>query len=574
MSADASTRKTRRFVVLPLALLPLAVLPLAGCIPGPNVPDIAIDVPSSYRFADVRGGLENHAVDWWTTFHSPELTRFMEETEIGNFSVAAAIAQVAQADATARQTGSALYPTISASNSITRSGTGGGSNTAVSSGTSGLSGNGGGSGNTTTTNTNSGANQSSTTLNSPTAMQNAGMRANTSMPTSGSTTTSTSTSTSAANTLGTTSSLGGSVVSSSFTAAFSGSYQLDLWGRFRALYKASQENATASRWNRQEVQLTQLGSTATTYFNVLAARERVAFARQDVNDSNRILTLIQDRQKAGTATALDVAQQAALVANLRASIPPLQVTADQNVIALGILLGRAPQRVFVAGQSVLKSPVPRIAPGLPSEVLTQRPDVEMAEASLDSAHANLVAARAAFFPQLSLTAQGGFESTALQTLFSPASTFYSLGYSLAQPIFDGGLRQGEYDQDKGMQDQLLANYKLAVVTAFSDVDRALVALKLFAEQEELTRQSLEASRLALQLSEDRLKQGVLDVVTLLQTEQTLFTTQDTLVQVRLSRLTEAVALYQALGGSYAGRVPAGKATPDKAASAGKAKHAS
>ena len=323
------------------------------------------------------------------------------------------------------------------------------------------------------------------------------------------------------------------------------------------------------------MQLTQLASTATTYFNVLAARERVAFAKQDVAASSRILTLIQDRQKAGTATALDVAQQAALVANLRASVPPLQVIADQNVIALGILLGRAPQRVFVAGTSVLRSPVPRIAPGLPSEVLTQRPDVEMAESSLSAAHADLVAARAAFFPQLSLTAQGGFESTALQTLFSPASTFYSLGYSLAQPIFDGGLLQGQYDQDKGLQDQLLANYKLAVVTAFSSVDQALVALKLYAEQEELTRQSLEASRLALQLSEDRLKQGVLDVVTLLQTEQTLFTTQDTLVQVRLSRLTEAVTLFQALGGSYAGGTKAGKdVAGSKFAPAGKAKQPS
>ncbi len=540
----------------------LAALPLAGCIPGPNVPDIKVDVPGSYRFADAQGGLENHAVDWWTIFRSPELTRFMEETEIGNFSVAAAIAQVEQADATARQSGSALYPTISASNSITRSGNGGGSTSIVSSSTSGLSGNSGSTQTSTSssqTNTN-GANGTTGVLNSTTSNQNAGIISSTTNNTGAASTGSsaTSTTTSSASTLGTTSSLGGSVVSSSFTAAFSGSYQLDLWGRFRALYKASQESATASRWNRQEVQLTQLASTATTYFNVLAARERVAFAKQDVADSSRILTLIQDRQKYGTATALDVAQQAALVANLRASIPPLQVIADQNVIALGILLGRAPQRVFVAGQSVLRSPVPRIAPGLPSEVLTQRPDVEMAEASLASAHANLVAARAAFFPQLSLTAQGGFESTALQTLFSPASTFYSLGYSLAQPIFDGGLRQGQYDENKGLQDQLLANYKLAVVTAFSNVDQALVALKLYAEQEELTRQSLEASRLALQLSEDRLKQGVLDVVTLLQTEQTLFTTQDTLVQVRLSRLTEAVSLFQSLGGAYAGGTKAGK----------------
>ena len=547
----------------------LAIAPLAGCIPGPNVPEIKVDVPGSYRFADAKGGLENHAVDWWTTFHSPELTRFMEETEVGNFSVAAAIGQVEQADAMARQAGAALFPTLSASNSVTRTGSGAGSTSVVSSGPTPSSANTTSTTSGTTTATGSGVSgtgagsgiSSATGSGMGSTFSNSG---GTSSGNSVNTTTNNSTSTSSSG-----ASTGGSIISSSFTAAFSATYQLDLWGRFRALYKASQETATADRWNRQEVQLTQLASTATTYFNVLSARERVAFAKQDVTDSSRILTLIQDRQKYGTATALDVAQQAALVANLRASIPPLQVTADQNVIALGILLGRAPQRVFVAGKSVLKSPVPRIAPGLPSEVLTQRPDVEMAESSLAAAHADLVAARAAFFPQLSLTAQGGFESTALSTLFSPASTFYSLGYSLAQPIFDGGSLQGQYDQQKGLQDQLLANYKLAVVTAFSSVDQALVALKLYAEQEELTRQSLEASRLALQLSEDRLKQGVLDVVTLLQTEQTLFTTQDTLVQVRLSRLTEAVTLFQALGGSYAGKVTAdGKSTVPGATGSG------
>ena len=299
------------------------------------------------------------------------------------------------------------------------------------------------------------------------------------------------------------------------------------------------------------MQLTALGSTATTYYTILAARERISFARQNIVDSSRILKLIRDRLAAGTATALDEAQQAALVANLKASIPPLQVIADQNTAALAVLLGRAPERISVAGKSVLDAPVPTIAPGIPSEVLTQRPDVEYAEANLASAHANLVAARAAFFPTLTLTAQGGFESLALRTLFSPASTFYTAAFSLAQPIFDAGLLQGEFDQVKGRQHELLADYKKAVLTAFSDVDKALIALKLYAQQEELTRQSLAASRKAYQLSEDRLRGGVLDVVTLLQTEQTLFSTQDTLVQVRLLRMTEAVALYQALGGAYA-----------------------
>ena len=482
---------------------------LGGCIPNAVVPDTALDVPKTYRNGAPNGQLQEHAVDWWNTFRSPELTRFMQQTEIANLDIATAIGQVEQADALARQSGAALLPTISASDTVTRSL----SANSLFSGVSGVS-------------TSSAAGSTSS-----------GTSGATSSGSSGSTLVTGTTSNSARTDL---------------VASFGASYQLDFWGRNRALFKAAQDNATATRWNRQTVQLTSLASTATTYFNVLAARERVKYARQDVEDSSRILKLIQDRVAAGTATALDEAQQAALVANLRASIPPLQVTADQNVAALAVLLGRAPERITVAGRSVLNSPVPVIAPGIPSEVLTQRPDVEFAESNLASAHANLVAARAAFFPTLNLTAQGGFESLALKTLFSPASTFYTAALGVAQPIFDAGLLQGQFDQQKGRQDELLADYRKAVITAFSDTERALIALKLYAQQEELTRQSLAASRKAYQLSEDRLRQGVLDVVTLLQTEQTLFTTQDTLVQVRLLRLTEAVALYQALGGAYAG----------------------
>lgn len=521
MSGGRRKRPAKR--PLGAALLVAATCALAGCVPNAVTPDVKTDVPGAYRYAGGKtGGLQDHAVDWWVTFRSPELTRFMEETEVANFSVAAAIAQVEQADALARQSGAALYPTLTAANSASNSRFGSGS---------------GGAGFSTLTSSSPTTTGAGTTTGTSTTATGAGT-------TGGSTTGGTSVVTT---TSGSTSSI------TDLRASFAASYQVDFWGRYRSTFVAAQENATASRWNRQTVQLTQLAMVATDYFNVLAARERIAFAKQDVVDSSRILKLIQDREAAGTATDLDVAQQAALVANLKASIPPLEVTANQNETVLGILLGRTPQRVRVAGRSVLNSPVPRIAPGIPSEVLTQRPDVELAESNLASAHANLVAARAAFFPTINLTATGGFESTALRSLFSPASFFYEAAYSLAQPIFDGGLLRGEFDQVKGRQDELLADYKLAVVTAFSDVDRALTALKLYAEQEELTRQSLAASRKALQLSEDRLRQGVLDVVTLLQTEQTLFTTQDTLVQVRLLRLTEAIALYQALGGAYAGR---------------------
>ena len=553
-----------------------AALALAACVPNATVPDPKLDVPTTYRYSDAAGGLRDHAVDWWSQFRSPELTRFMEETEVSNLSVAAAIGQLEQADAAARITGSTLFPLISASNTINNSGSGAastGNTVMITTGASGLGTTGtatGMSGVTTPSGTNSvtttATNSGSATVSpgvigagstgGTTGITGTGAGGTTTGGTTGTTTPTTSSGTSSTviNT-GTGVTAGGAT---SFVSSFAASYQLDLWGKNRAAYKAAQDTATASRWNRQTVQLTELATVANTYFNVLAARERVRFAQQDVVDADRILKLIQDREKAGTATALNVAQQAALVANLRASIPPLEVIADQNVIALGILLGRTPQRVFVKGSSVLDGTVPRPSPGIPSEVLTQRPDIEFAESSLASAHANLVSARAAFFPQLNLTAQGGFSSTALQTLFTPSSSFYNVALGVTQPIFDAGLLRGQFDESKGQQDVLLANYRLAVITAFSDVDRALVGLKRYAEQEKYTRESLIASKLALKLSEEQLTIGVLDVVTLLQTEQTLFTTQDTLVQVRLLRLTEAIALYQALGGAYAAPTRKGK----------------
>ena len=492
-----------------VAILVALAASLGGCIPNIVTPNPGLDVPPVYREGSSKAPLQEHQTDWWRTFRSAELTRYMEATEIANLDIDAAIGQVEQADALARQQGSVLLPSITANDSVTRSKSSSNIFTGVSSGGSSVS---------SGTGTTAGGGASSSTL------------------------------------------VTGSTLNAPRTelvASFGASYELDFWGRNRALFKAAQENATASRWNRQTVQLTALASSATTYYTILASRERITFARQNIKDSSGILKLIQDRQTAGTATDLDVAQQAALVANLRASIPPLEVTVAQNVAALAVLIGHAPEHIEVDGKSVLDAPVPRIAPGIPSDVLTIRPDVELAESNLASAHANLVAARAAFFPTLNLTAQGGFESLALKTLFSPASTFYTAAFSLAQPIFDGGLLQGQYDQEKGIQHQLLAEYRKSVITAFSDVDKALAALKLYAQQEELTRESLAASRKAYQLSEQRLESGVLDVVSLLQVEQTLFSTQDTLVQVRLLRLEAAISLYQALGGAYAGKAKGG-----------------
>jgi len=443
---------------------------VAGCIPNATPPDTTLEVAPAYRYGG-RKPAEPPRVEWWTSFRSAELNRFMAETVGGNFDVEAAVGRIIQADALARQTGAALLPSLTATDSASRS----------------------------QTPSLAGGSPTRRTLLSPT---------------------------------------------------LSASYQIDFWGKNRAAFQATEETAFAARFDRETVLLSALASTSSTYFAVLGARERVQLAKNNLKLSADILEVIKNRVTVGTATALAQAQQEALVANIRASIPPLQQIADQNVAELSILIGRAPEHVSVAVASLSKLAIPKIQPGIPSEVILQRPDIQNAEAQLASAHANLISARAAFFPNITLTGQGGFQSAALSSLFNPASGLYSVAGSLTQPIFDAGLLQAQFDQSKGIQDELVATYKKTVITAFSDVEKALIALHDLGQQEELLRVSLTASQKAYDLSVDQLKAGTLDIVTLLQTQQTLFTTRDSLSQVHLARLQAAISLYQALGGGW------------------------
>lgn len=333
-----------------------------------------------------------------------------------------------------------------------------------------------------------------------------------------------------------------------FSSVFNASYVVDLWGKNRATFEAAVQTAAFRRYDRDTVILTSISSAAETYFAILGARERITFAQEDLRDATRILKLIQERAKFGTANALNVAQQQALVDNVRASIPPLQQIAEQNTAALALLIGEPPQRLSISAKNLLHLRMPHIAPGLPSQLLLQRPDIQSAEAQLLSAHANLVSARAAFFPQIALTGEGGFESLALQSLFTPQAGLYSLAAGLTQPIFDGGALLGNFDLQKGAQKELLADYRKSVVSAFSDVAKALSAVRQTARQQALLQQSVTASRKAYDLAEQQLRAGTIDFVTLLQTEQTLFTTLDSLSQARLAHFQAAVTLYQALGG--------------------------
>jgi NodT family efflux transporter outer membrane factor (OMF) lipoprotein len=339
-----------------------------------------------------------------------------------------------------------------------------------------------------------------------------------------------------------------------YQSSLSASYELDFWGKNRDAAQAAEETAIATRFDRDVVALTALVSVANAYFQVLASQDRIRTAERNIASAQRILEAIKQRLSAGTGTDLDVAQQEAVLANQRALVPPLRQTLALNVNALATLVARPPESVRVIGGTLNRIAAPRVTPGLPSELLTQRPDIRRQEAQLAAATANVGSARAQFFPSIQLTGAGGYQSSSLASLFQPQAAFFNVVGSLTQPIFDGGRILGNFEFTKARQDELLQAYRQTVVRSFADVDNALVAIRETTNRLRLQREVLAASRRAFQLSEQQLSAGTADIVTVLNTQLTLFQAEDSLSQAQLARLLAIVSLYQALGGGWEPRM--------------------
>ena len=328
------------------------------------------------------------------------------------------------------------------------------------------------------------------------------------------------------------------------------SYQLDFWGGLRATQDAAAAGALFSRYDRQTVTMTVLGSVATAWVTALAAQDRLAVAQRNLHDAEEILKAIQARQDAGTASLLDTSQQQTLVAGIRAIVPGLRVQREQQVAALAVLVGRLPERIEVRTGTLTNLILPDVRPGLPSTLLARRPDVAAAEANLIAQNANIRAARAAFFPTISLTGSGGWESAALSNLISPQSVLLNAAASATQTIFDNGRLRGQFEQSRARYDELLADYRKTVVQAFVDVENALTAWRQFSEQERLEREAVATAQRAADIARAQVLAGTLDIVTALQTQTSLFNDLDLLAQARLARVQALVNLYQALGGGW------------------------
>jgi NodT family efflux transporter outer membrane factor (OMF) lipoprotein len=333
-------------------------------------------------------------------------------------------------------------------------------------------------------------------------------------------------------------------------ATLSASYEVDLWGRNASSLRSAEALLRASRFDFETVRLTLLAGVASGYFDVLSLRGRLAIARENLVIAERVLKVVDARVRYGAASALDLSRQQAGVYALRAAMLPLELQERQTLYALAILLGRPPEGFDAAGGSVTKLAVPAVAPGLPADLLVRRPDLRTAEAQLAAANANVAVARAALLPSISLTGSAGLASAVLINFLNAPTAALSLGASLLQTIFDGGRLSGQVDVAAARERELVENYRRAVLAALADVESALAAGGRTADQEALQIKVVEEGRISLRLAEIRYREGVDDLLILLEAQRTLFQAEDQLAQIRLARLQASIGLFKALGGGW------------------------
>jgi outer membrane protein, multidrug efflux system len=336
----------------------------------------------------------------------------------------------------------------------------------------------------------------------------------------------------------------------SSSAVLSVSYEVDLWGRNRSGVRAAESSLAATAFDRDTARLTLIAGVATAYFDVLSLRSRLATARENLSIAERVFDLVSARARNGAASALDVSRQQAAVLSQRAAILPLEQQERQTLAALAILTGVLPQGFDVKATDVSVLAVPAVDPGLPAQLLVRRPDLAGAEARLAAANADLAAARAALLPSIVLTGSAGVASNALLAIAGGPTSALSIGLSLLQPIFDGGRLRGQVSVAESQERELVETYRKAILTAFGEVEDALVAANRQLQQEALQREVETQAREALRLAEIRYREGVDDLLTVLDAQRTLFAAQDQLSQIRRGRLEAAVDLYKALGGGW------------------------
>lgn len=336
----------------------------------------------------------------------------------------------------------------------------------------------------------------------------------------------------------------------SFSGTLSASYEVDFWGRNSAAVSAAHANLKASSYDLEAVVITTHASVANTWFKLVENQARLQLAEDNLSAAERVLSIVEARYRYGADDSLALSQQRALVAQLRANLPALQQQSLQLRNTLAVLLGQGPDFALAELPSMHHISVPEPGAGLPSELLSRRPDIRASEQRLLAANANLTAARAALYPNIQLTGSYGAQSSSLSDLVSNPLNPWNLAAGLTQPIFNGGRLRAQVDINTASQQEALINYQRVILDALVDADTALGALQQSRRQYQLQQAATTEAERAFELAQARYKAGAIDLQNLLDTQRSYFQSQDALVQQRAAWLLATVDLYRALGGGW------------------------
>jgi multidrug efflux system outer membrane protein len=330
----------------------------------------------------------------------------------------------------------------------------------------------------------------------------------------------------------------------------SAAYNLDFWGKYRRATEAARATLLADDWAQKEVTATLVANLATAYFELRELDLELEISKRTFNSRSDSLQLTRTLERHGIDSLLDVRQSEQLVYTAATEIPDFERQIAQEENAISILLGKNPDDV-PRGLKLTEQPhAPEVPAGLPSSLLERRPDVREAEENLIAANAQIGVARAAYFPQISLTGTAGYESPALTNLFTGPAGLWSLAASVTQPIFEGGRLKSNVRLAEAQHEQMLLTYQQTIQGAFRDVSNGLIAYRKNREFRIQEERLLESAQDAARLSEVRFKAGTTDYLEVLTNETNSFSAELGVAQAQANELIALVQLYQALGGGW------------------------
>ncbi len=335
-----------------------------------------------------------------------------------------------------------------------------------------------------------------------------------------------------------------------YSLPFTASWEPDLWGRVRRTVEANVANAQAADATLESTRLSLQAELAQTYLQLRITDEQKRLLDDTVIGYQKSLRLTQNQYNVGVAARADVVEADAQLKSAQAQALDLGIARAQFEHAIALLVGKAPSDVSIAVAPLQLLPPPIPPAGLPSELLERRPDVAIAERQAASANAQIGVAKAAYFPNLTLSASGGFESSTFSKWLQASSIFWSLGPQLAETLFDGGLRRAQTAQARAGFDAAAANYREVVLAALQNVEDNLAALHILEQEAAVQAEAVKSSEQFLQITLNQYRAGTVSYLNVVTAQAAAYASQRSAITILGTRLNDSVALIKALGGGW------------------------